>query len=316
VIGDANGTQQTENGTGFLIETTKGLRIVTAGHVIKPDRFWDDPKNRLIYYRLARFGSSFEPEPVTEAEVDTDVDIAQVYIDHFDTKVLPFSESGQEKLFVASWRRGSRKATIQEASRLPDPPPGRLSLSGDYVHSDSGSPVISQSGQIVGMLIDRSTGPDGKTHGLALPLPGTWPQARLVLAKFKAQPVLKRPAISREALNFDELDGTCTFLGKRSARVTRNPFDMPFGSEILADVINPERRSQLMRRELPVMTPVNLRSRCPVLIDGAAFYGKIITRLERGDRVVPKEILALEYLDDVFYWTVAAVVRKKPFNNQ
>lgn len=47
-----------------------------------------------------------------------------------------------------------------------------------------------------------------------------------VLATFKANPVTKLVLPTRVQLNFDELAGNCTFLGKRSALVTHKPEDM------------------------------------------------------------------------------------------
>jgi hypothetical protein len=80
--------------------------------------------------------------------------------------------------------------------------------------------------------------------------------------------------------------------------------------EVLQQARNSDFRPKLVGQQLRVVTSVNLRSRCPVLIDGAAYYGKIVTALNPGDRIVPKSVSALEYLDDVFYWATIERIMK------
>jgi hypothetical protein len=312
VVGSVGGQTTTDSGTGFVIETASGPRVVTAGHVIHPDSYWDDAKARDIYIKWAAFGSSFEPEPVSEAVVDAKLDLAQVYIDPFKTTSLPFSDNDlqpTDKLYVPSWARTQKRATIQKADRLAEAGPDKLVLSGSYDFSDSGSPVVNHDGKIVGMLIDRSVQPDGATRGLAIPLPGTT-DLRGLLAQFTTQPVMKAANLARAQLDFRDLGGNCTFLGKRSALVTRNGPDMPFGIELLRRVNNSETRQQLVGEPLRVVTSVNLRSRCPIVIEGAAYYGRIVTVLNPSDSVVPRSIFALNYLDDIFYWTTIDRARK------
>jgi len=307
VIGDKNGSQFIENGTGFVVDTAQGIRVMTAGHVIHPDNFWDDPKNRLIYISWSNFGSTIHPDPVTEAKVENERDIAQVYVDPFainTLKIVNFDYDPSEKLYVPTWPKGKTKAIIKEAGATHSDG-FHFSLSGTYDYSESGSPVIDQSGQIVGILTDRT----GDQGGLALVLNS--PSAvGDVLATFRAQPVTKLVLPTRIQLNFDELAGNCAFLGKRSALVTHKPEDMPFGDDVLRAANKPETRESLIGKELAVVTPVNIRSRCPTVIDGSAYYGKVITRMEKNDKIRPQEIFALNYLDDIFYWTTVASAQK------
>jgi hypothetical protein len=312
VVGDVGQKLAADNGTGFVIETSAGPRVITAGHVIHPDSYWDDPKQRLIYVKWSAFGSALEPDPVSEAVVDDKLDLAQIYIDPFKVTALPFSSRAlqpADKFFVPSWTRAKKKATIQLADRLADSAAGHLTMSGTFDFSDSGSPVLDSDGKIVGMLVDRSVQPGGEVRGLAIPLPGTSDLSKLV-AQIQSEPVLKQATISRAEIDFGGLAGTCTFLGKRSALETRKPEDMPFGLDVLRRAINADNRPKLVGDFLRVVTGVNLRSRCPVLIEGAAYYGKIVAALNPSDTVVPRIIYALGYLDDVFYWTTVDKVAK------
>jgi hypothetical protein len=131
-----------------------------------------------------------------------------------------------------------------------------------------------------------------------------------VLATFKANPVAKLVLPSRVQLNFDELAGSCTFLGTCSALGTHKPEDMPFGDDVLRTVNKPDTRETLIGKALSVVTPMNIRSRCPMVIDGSAYYGKVITCMEKNDTIRPRQIFALNYLDDVFYWTTVASAQK------
>lgn len=172
VVGYVQGKQTTESGTGFVIQTTKGLRVVTAGHVIGRNDKWDDVTTRLIYIKWAAYGSAIEPEPVIEAEVQDSPDLAQVYLDPFPISPLSFARpvplASSNTLYVVSWPRSERKAQIQDAIAISEA--DRLVLSGDYDPSDSGSPVLNSQGELVAMLIERSKLNDGSTRGLALPI--------------------------------------------------------------------------------------------------------------------------------------------------
>jgi hypothetical protein len=57
-----------------------------------------------------------------------------------------------------------------------------------------------------------------------------------------------------------------------------------------------------------VQFKVNLRSKCPSIVNGIAYYGAVTARLSPRDMVIPSEILALNYLDDVFYWADGVAV--------
>jgi hypothetical protein len=98
VQGKIDNAAKAENGTGFLISTAQGPRIITAGHVIGPDDRWDSVDARLIYYRVAEFGSSLILDPVTDAKVDLpQLDMAEVYLDPFQASTLQIAPASPNK---------------------------------------------------------------------------------------------------------------------------------------------------------------------------------------------------------------------------
>ncbi|QAU43656.1 hypothetical protein XH83_36660 (plasmid) [Bradyrhizobium sp. CCBAU 53351] len=94
----------------------------------------------------------------------------------------------------------------------------------------------------------------------------------------------------------------CVFLGKRSARLAKNTPDMPFGLSTLQILLDADKRGFLMGTRLSPDIAVNLRSDCPVVESGSAYYSPARVQLKPGDRVTLSEILPLNYLDDVFFW--------------
>lgn len=311
VFGKVENKDTQEYGTGFLIRTAEGPRIITAGHVVGPDSKWDSLKERCIYYRLAQFGSSMSFDCVLDANVRTNIDLAEVYLDPFPATTLMFTATPPAKgatLYVASWRSwgqpGSR--AVAQAVQLLDLQDNQMILSGNYEGSDSGSPVVDQQGVVVGLLIQASNQPGGGTRGVALSLAHVSQDVSNVVAlpvRKSVVPVLGKDdgSLLTDALSVS-LEG-CVFLGKRSAaRATQNPADMPFGLVVLNQLSNEAQRKALIGKELTVRTPVNLRTDCPTVTDGSAYYAPPRARLNAGYGVVAREILALRYLDDTFYW--------------
>jgi hypothetical protein len=174
VIGNVDGKTVSEIGTGFLIKTLDGPRVITAGHVLLPDSKWDDLKDRLIYVKQVGFGSSIEADPVTEATVQRDVDMAQIYLQPFNASTLSISTAeipAGGTVDVGSWANDDRNAKFQVVELLSIHDPDHLHLSGIYVPSHSGSPVLDGQGRVAGMLVERVTSIDSPpaTIGLALP---------------------------------------------------------------------------------------------------------------------------------------------------
>jgi hypothetical protein len=326
VQGKINNASNVENGTGFLLSTAQGPRIITAGHVVGPDDRWDSLDDRLIYYRVSMLGSSLTLEPVTDAKVDLpQLDMAQVYLDPFQAPTLQIAAAPAklgEQLIVLSWRGwGSltTRPTAQNAQVLQSDN-DRLVLSGSYVRSDSGSPVLNGDGQLVGMLIEATSLPSSGTQGLALPVAELMPS----LSQAIASPIGKTPVLAladlakqsewgwmpgpqSKSAQLPEKEG-CVFLGKRSASASAALSDMPFGASLIGSLRNNEARDRLVGQRLQVRTEVNLRSRCPTVMDGIAYYGAVTAHLEPLDTVIPTKIAALNYLDDVFYWAEASAI--------
>src|SRR5262249_3272589 len=144
VIGDIDGSKVTEVGTGFLIRAKDGPRVITAGHVIGADSKWDNVRERLIFIRQVGYGSSIEAEPVSEARVEPDVDIAQVFLQQYDPVTLAIFAAELDagsKLDVGSWAKTDKIAKFQVVDLMSVRDPDRMHLSGDYEPSHSGSPV-------------------------------------------------------------------------------------------------------------------------------------------------------------------------------
>jgi hypothetical protein len=320
VLGKVNNKDEFENGTGFLFQTSAGPRIITAGHVVSHDNKWDSDDERCIYYRLAVYGSSQLFECVIDAKVDPVLDLAEIYLDPFAAPTLEMAQAlpaTSVDLAVASWRswgqHGSR-ATAQRATIL-GVQPEKMILSGNYERSDSGSPVLDSDGKVVGLLIEASNQPGGTSQGIAIPVTKFYS----VLSGAIASPIKRAPitiladAINRDAVNkgkggvlVDAISTPgkpgCIFLGKRSAGATRRAPDMPFGADILQTLRNPDGRQTLLGKALAALVPVNLRADCPRVVEGSAYYAAIRAQMVPGDEITPNEILALNYLDDVFYW--------------
>ena len=321
VRGKVNNKYELEYGTGFLFQTAAGPRIITAGHVIGPDNRWDSLADRCIYYRLAQNGSSAVYDCVIDAKIDQTLDIGEVYLDPFAAPSLEMAASlpvtGAD-LAVTSWRSwgqpGSR-ATAQVAHIL-ELTTDKMVLSGSYVRSDSGSPVLDAEGHVVGLMIEATNEPGSTTQGIAIPVTRfasilngaiASPVARTtipVLAEFKG--ITLPPPKGTGTHTVDAVDvvavSGCVFLGKRSASATKRAPDMPFGLSTLHTLMDTGKRNSLIGKGLATEVAVNLRSDCPVVQAGSAYYAAAKAQLRPGDKFTPAEILALNYLDDVFFW--------------
>lgn len=348
--------------------------------MIGSDEKWDDPTSRLIYIDWAAYGSVIHPDPVIEALVERDPDLAQVYLDPFPVTPLsfanPVSLATTSVLYVASWPRSERKAHVQIAAISRNG--SLLELTGAYDPSDSGSPVLNSQGELIAMLIERSVQTDGSTTGLALPLyvalfvpaapsstfpplpppPGLFPQRPNTLppfaganpyaypsrdgipniprpyatnpftnpytnalpstvpqnyarpsylqvyenrlASYYRSPVGKIPLPNRDDIDFSSLSNRCVFIGRKSAFSTHKPEDMPFGLDVLQAVVAPGSRSQ--RDKEIVRTKTSARSNCPIIIEGSAYYGRVLAELLPGDEIYFRDVIVMNYDNDLFYW--------------
>jgi hypothetical protein len=87
---------------------------------------------------------------------------------------------------------------------------------------------------------------------------------------------------------------------------------MPLGGRVLNTLQTNTGRRALNGVKLSIQSPVSLRSECPTIIDGSAYYAAVVAQLVPGDTFTPIDTLALRYLDDVFYWAMgtAAAARR------
>jgi PQQ-dependent dehydrogenase (methanol/ethanol family) len=58
----------------------------------------------------------------------------------------------------------------------------------------------------------------------------------------------------------------------------------------------------LVEKPVKIVSHIDLRSRCPIVIDGTAYYGRVIYQLVPGDSVVIRSIKEMHYAEDIFYW--------------
>jgi hypothetical protein len=103
----------------------------------------------------------------------------------------------------------------------------------------------------------------------------------------------------------------CTFLGKRSALNTTDLNNMPFGQPILSQLRTEQGRNDLRGKRLQVISSgLHVRSKCPDVVDGRAYYGSTVSALTQNDHVVFREIREYRYQQDVFYWGLVDRVEK------
>jgi hypothetical protein len=297
VVGKIDGNITTEIGTGFLITSKDGPRVITAGHVVGPDSKWDDVPPRDIFIKQMGLGSSIEVDPLTDATVERDVDIAQIPMQPYNPATLTIAATqigSGSKLDVGSWAKADRIAKFQVVDLLSFRDPDRLHLSGNYEPSHSGSPVIDNLGHVVGMVVERVETIDSPQRTIGLALPGSI--LNQVLDNRRAQlPLSDNPVRSAQL-------GGCVFLGKQSAIGAASSKDAPFGADFLISVRAPEKRPSLIEKPLRVVSRSELRSRCPVIIDDIAYYGRVIAQLFPGDSLVINSINEMNYAEDTFYW--------------
>lgn len=122
------------------------------------------------------------------------------------------------------------------------------------------------------------------------------------LESYFQSPVDKFPLPKHDDIAFPALSNKCVLLGKKSSVSALKKEDIPFGFEALREAIAVDQRSALLQHPLTVETKLQVRSRCPSLIEGSAYYGRIEAELLPGDNIVLKEIYELNYADDTFYW--------------
>jgi hypothetical protein len=290
-------------GTGFFVTTSSGeLRIVTAGHVVRPDDDWaplgTSRVNRDVTHIAESTAGDLRFEPVTAVTYDNTYDIAEIMLGQRDIQT-PKLKAAQfltsDPYYIVSWGRNvdgvefpyepyirrvhylGNDAANPELAKLQVEDP----LSG-FIETESGSPVMDKTGSVVGMVVERVRRVDvtdtGMSEvGLALPITtvNNWLEGTQVAS-------LKEPSLIKLAFDLvtdrdptlDAMSGLCLFLGKRSAKnqnpeAPARPEDAPFGVQFLRAMDQNPTSAALLSVPISVSIhpgAVNVRTRCPVVM--------------------------------------------------
>jgi Trypsin-like peptidase domain len=322
------------HGSGVIIRTTatqpaKRFRVLTAGHVVKADSAWAPLGSRFNrdVYVIGEYGpGTIEFRPVTGVTVNDQRDIAQVVANPntalaADVKFAPLS-AGQYYV-VVSWGLDGAVVAENAIAKLvkiigPDTiDPDLIKLEGELLPTESGSPVLDDTGAVVAIVVMREISGSDSRIALALPLTkvANW------INGIRSNPVVEPPRQQIQAVR--EAAGLCVFLGKASAlnAATLNYPDAPFGRALLqqvrnAAIANPMLASLFLNElsEVPLRIAaqtgaINIRSRCPEVRNGKAFYGSVVAQLTPRSQIKVGSVQPLRYLDDTFYWaTVTQII--------
>ncbi|GEM_PF-5178203 len=171
-----------EEGTGFFLHTTKQERqdAMTALHVLRSDDAYLSesgvPQRQIAYNYMGEHGQPADIARDKSIHRMQATDAAVFYTDGTDhegmrlsTRILPPGEP----LLVLAWpiNEKSIKPIKAKFEKYEDSGDAKLlRLSGSFVESESGSPVIGHDGLVVGVLTERGLGPGLSHYGLAVPV--------------------------------------------------------------------------------------------------------------------------------------------------
>ncbi len=183
-----NGEPFNQTGTGFYYQSNTSLaRIMTARHVVGANSEIDDLPGGKFDRRITvtisseTTGKSDLPQDLQEISEppSDDRDVAFIFTNWKSEKQFRLSKRRPkegDRVWVLSW------PTTEDVIQRPTPAIVRassasdrtlLSLnreSGQFVSSESGSPVLDETGAVVAVLILRRTGPTPQPIGLAIPV--------------------------------------------------------------------------------------------------------------------------------------------------
>ncbi|WP_315825590.1 MULTISPECIES: serine protease [unclassified Bradyrhizobium] len=312
------------HGSGVIVKTGASdpklkFRILTAGHVVKSDASWAPLGSRVNrdVYIIAEYGpGSIEFRPVTGVLVNGQSDIAQVVTGPTTALAADLNPTpliSGNKYVVVSWGMSgdrvaeSAGAKVVRVMGADDVDPELVQLEGELVPTESGSPVLDETGAVVAIVVMREVTGGISNKALALPI-----QKFIEWIRGDQGGPVTEAARADLATLVGQTAGLCIFLGKRSAlarKQLRYP-DAPFGREILSQV--QQRASGQAEpnftifdqplRIAPQAEAINVRSRCPEIEDGKAYYGSVVSQLTPKTKIKVGAIQAMRYLDDVFYW--------------
>lgn len=319
------------HGSGIVIRTnspdaSKRFRILTAGHVVMPDSAWAPLGSRVNrdVYVIADMGvGSVEFRPVTGVRVSGDRDIAEVVANpstSLAAEIKAIQLTAGQQYAVVSW--GLDGTTVAEHPSVKlvkvlgpdDGDPHLVKLQGNLVPTESGSPMLDDSGAVVAIVVQREVTGANSNVAFALPIAQVADWVSGVQSTPVAEPGLQR------LKDVTDASGLCVFLGKKSAlaRGELHYEDAPFGREFLQQVLNRAIVNPLETaftltdqplRIAPQTGAVNIRSRCPEVRNGRAFYGSPVAEVTSRTQILIGAIRPLHYLNDTFFWgTIAQII--------
>jgi hypothetical protein len=312
------------HGSGVIVKTGASdprlkFRILTAGHVVKSDASWAPLGSRVNrdVYIIAEYGpGSVEFRPVTGVLVNGQNDIAQVVTGPTTTLAADLNPTpliSGNKYVVVSWGMSGDRVAESAGAKVvkvigsDDVDPELVQLEGELVPTESGSPVLDETGAVVAIVVMREVTGGVSKKALALPIQKLteWVKGNQGVPVAEAA----RPDLAKLV---GQTTGLCIFLGKRSAlaRTQLRYPDAPFGRDILSQVQlrasgGTEASFTLFDKPLRIATQaeaINVRSRCPEIEDGKAYYGSVVSQLTAKNQIKVGAIQAMRYLGDVFYW--------------
>ena len=172
-----------EAGTGFFFDTkgTNTSMAITALHVLREDvaystDYANTPRRVIEFDTRGEFG----PEPHTNAAQPRvqqmgGQDAAIMFLNGYGRNGLRFSKrqlNPGETLIALPWSNSEPRPDARPVVLQPDRDPAHpdlLKISGDFVVSESGSPILGQDGLVVALLTHHGLSSDKKKFGLAIP---------------------------------------------------------------------------------------------------------------------------------------------------
>jgi hypothetical protein len=172
----------------------------------------------------------------------------------------------------------------------------------------SGAPVYTASGQVLGMAKDKvSDAPKGAQGGdkyAIVPVTsfrddiagfGTDCRAPNTNTSIRGAPSVEPNTSSLPPPT------ACIFLGKTAATKTKKPDDAPFGLGLLEDMIAGRPADTAV-----AITDVNVRSSCPIIRDSGSYYGSVLRVVKSGENLHIKSYQPFSYAKDTYYWGILA----------
>lgn len=170
-----------QSGTGFIFQTIADSRVLTARHVVGLDKEFDLAAGSITLYRrdiLLRVRTDYGTVsigPYHASKASPELDVAQVFVERAPKDCLLLSRNlpqlGDE-LTVMAWSIGQDRPVPTPVKVLPPVADdgGLIRLDHEFHESESGSPVLDQTGAVVAVLLLRDRKPTADPYSVALPV--------------------------------------------------------------------------------------------------------------------------------------------------